>query len=1191
MFRIFFYLLIVMLFATNLHAAQWAISLGQDSSSYDEVRSVVFDTKGNLYVAGRFEGAITFGNGVSLDATLNGKGNGNSFIAKYNSSKECIWAKSLDGDWLNFVNNIAVDASGYVYVAGYFEGTMYLSKTIYLTSTGDNDGFVAKFDSTGECQWANIQDRSTKLGQIEGLAVDAEGNSYVIGSFQQYVSFGNGVSLSTDYFEDYLVKYNSSGKVEWAKFIDSVSSESINCVTVDTDGNIYIAGDYNKSISFGNGVSLSTPENFNSFVAKYNSFGECQWASAICSKGISMPNSIAVDSLGNSFMAGYFHESIAYVNGDTVKSLGNADAYIAKFNKSGVCQWTTSCGGKLSDYGNSVAVDAVGNSYLVGHYHGTCTFNNAISFTGIQDISSFIAKYNASGKCVWAENLTGTASITANTVAVDALGNPYAAGMYGYGEMFLNDGQIFNSEINNNGFILQFNSESVKVPAPYFPEYNAESININTRLNWHTINDATAYRVQVSTSSNFTTPITNEVVTTSTIDLNDLLYRTEYYWRMQSLKNSDTSAWSPAWTFTTSYDPNANVWAQNIGTFSANLAVDSSSNFYISGTFGDGKYLGNGLSLSDVGNKDGYIAKYSSLGVCQWGQTLGGSESDDANSVATDANGNVYVVGSYKDTMSLGNGIILTSPKNYNGYIAKYNSSNEYQWAKNLGGLNYDEVNSVAVDVNDNIFVSGIFEDTMALGNNISLIAEGSSNQFLAKYSSSGVCQWAFRLDSTAEYSESISKLTTDVNGNIYIAGTFRNAISFGNEKKLTTTGNSAGFIAKFNTSGECLMTKSFEATGKDVLVKNIAVDAAGNIYTVGIFQGTMSLDNNLSLTANGSTDAFVAKLNSVGECLWAKCYGGETRYDNALSIAVDANSYVYVAGYYTGEINLGNGVLLSGDVENAVACFIKFNTDGKCLYAENLSSYMSAHAVANSVAVDNVGNTYIAGYYNRILNLDYGISLSARVPSNQVYVIKYKAQYLNTPELTAPALAANNISINIPLNWNEVNDVSGYRVQVSTSRDFATPIVNEVISTTSKNLSNLLYNTQYFWRVKALTTTDSTAWSPTWDFNTLNPADVDESNSDFSISPQPVRNEAVITYSVIPANNSVIPADAGISSGISIELYDLKGTIVATYNFTSLSEGINKLRLDVSNIPSGMYNVIIKSGAEVHQAKMIKVD
>jgi len=124
------------------------------------------------------------------------------------------------------------------------------------------------------------------------------------------------------------------------------------------------------------------------------------------------------------------------------------------------------------------------------------------------------------------------------------------------------------------------------------------------------------------------------------------------------------------------------------------------------------------------------------------------------------------------------------------------------------------------------------------------------------------------------------------------------------------------------------------------------------------------------------------------------------------------------------------------------------------------------------------------------------------------------------------------------------------------------------------------LHNTRYYWRVQAISDTNTSDWSPTWNFVTIIPSDVAEAkSSDFSIAPQPVRNEAVVTYL------------NGKNTAISVELYDLKGTIVGTYNFTSLNEGTNKLRLDVSNLSNGIYNVIIKSGAEVHQAKMIKVD
>ncbi len=200
----------------------------------------------------------------------------------------------------------------------------------------------------------------------------------------------------------------------------------------------------------------------------------------------------------------------------------------------------------------------------------------------------------------------------------------------------------------------------------------------------------------------------------------------------------------------------------------------------------------------------------------------------------------------------------------------------------------------------------------------------------------------------------------------------------------------------------------------------------------------------------------------------------------------------------------------------------------------------------------------------------------------------------LTAPNLVAPINVAVGITVNPTLTWEALANATSYRVQISNNHNFTSLIVNELGVNTSKELKGLWSFTKYFWRVQAINEIENSDWSPTWCFTTTSGSNVEETNSNyFTISPQPVKNEAIVTYSVIPTKSvfGFSEANAGISSGISIELYDIKGTLVATYNFTTLSEGTNKLRFDVRNLISGMYNVIIKSGAEVYQAKMIKVD
>ena len=152
--------------------------------------------------------------------------------------------------------------------------------------------------------------------------------------------------------------------------------------------------------------------------------------------------------------------------------------------------------------------------------------------------------------------------------------------------------------------------------------------------------------------------------------------------------------------------------------------------------------------------------------------------------------------------------------------------------------------------------------------------------------------------------------------------------------------------------------------------------------------------------------------------------------------------------------------------------------------------------------------------------------------------------------------------------------------MQVSIADNFVTSIVDEVVNTTTKAISGLSHSTKYYWRVQAINAENTSEWSEVWSFTTEAPASVSDFANSISISPQPVLNEAIITLNDVQAN-----------SLISIELYDIKGTIVGTYDFTSSSEVTNTLRLDASNIPAGMYNALIKNGAKVYKAKFVKVD
>ena len=146
--------------------------------------------------------------------------------------------------------------------------------------------------------------------------------------------------------------------------------------------------------------------------------------------------------------------------------------------------------------------------------------------------------------------------------------------------------------------------------------------------------------------------------------------------------------------------------------------------------------------------------------------------------------------------------------------------------------------------------------------------------------------------------------IALDSSGNVYTTGRFQGTADFdpgAGTNNLTAQGDYDVFIQKLDPSGNFLWAKSFGGTSYDVGY-SIALDASGNIYTTGLFGGTVDFDPGAgtnNLTAQGNFDVFIQKLDPSGNFLWAKSFGG-TSYDVGYSIALDASGNIYTTGYFS---------------------------------------------------------------------------------------------------------------------------------------------------------------------------------------------------------------------------------------------------------------------------------------------------
>ena len=227
--------------------------------------------------------------------------------------------------------------------------------------------------------------------------------------------------------------------------------------------------------------------------------------------------------------------------------------------------------------------------------------------------------------------------------------------------------------------------------------------------------------------------------------------------------------------------------------------------------------------------------------------------------------------------------------------------------------------------------------------------------------------QWAKSTGGVGK-DEGIS-ITTDAAGNSYSIGSFRGTVDFDpgpGVTNLTSVGDNDIFVSKMDANGNLVWAKSFGSTVYDVGI-DIAVDAAGNVYTTGNYSGSVDFDPGAGttiLTSAGASDIFISKLDAAGNFLFARSMGGST-VDGGLSIAVDASGNIYTTGAYSGtaDFDPGAAVFSLSSLKAGDDIFVlKLNSSGNFLWARTAGGGNPDQGTA--IAVDAAGNVYVTGFY-----------------------------------------------------------------------------------------------------------------------------------------------------------------------------------------------------------------------------------
>lgn len=353
----------------------------------------------------------------------------------------------------------------------------------------------------------------------------------------------------------------------------------------------------------------------------------------------------------------------------------------------------------------------------------------------------------------------------------------------------------------------------------------------------------------------------------------------------------------------------------------AAMDVDSAGNIYICGSYSGAPDFDPGVEsqnlVSIAETEDAFFAKYNSSGNYIFANSIGGLDRQRAIVIKADVVGNIYLAGDIVSSADFdpAPGTLVFNAGPGSCYIAKYNSTGNFVYTKLLREA-ITSVKSIAPVDNGNLIIAAQFKGTLdfpAQTGIREIRSNGTTSEdiLLAKFNSTGNYIFAKSIGGVSQ--DDVEDMVVDASGNIYITGEFGGTADFNPSDRTqnllaqTTVANDIDiFFAKYNAAGEYVLARDI---GNENFEKGhaIATDAAGNIYIAGSFSGTVDFDpdvNTINIASSGSTDAFIARYDSVANYVFARNIGGSGQ-ETIHQLKVDRRNNICMAGSFFGSTDL----------------------------------------------------------------------------------------------------------------------------------------------------------------------------------------------------------------------------------------------------------------------------------------------
>ena len=375
-----------------------------------------------------------------------------------------------------------------------------------------------------------------------------------------------------------------------------------------------------------------------------------------------------------------------------------------------------------------------------------------------------------------------------------------------------------------------------------------------------------------------------------------------------------------------------------------------------------------------------------------WAKNLGGTSNDYINAIAVDVSGNVYTAGKFDGPADFdpGVGVFSLTPIGPNDvFVTKLDINGNFVWAKQIGGLYNETVNSIKIDALGNVFLAGNFDSTVDFDPNagtFNLNSPSGFDIFVSKWDANGNFIWAKQMGGVGN--QSGIDMTIDATNNIYTTGYFGGTCDFDpgvSTSTLSAMGANDIYVSKLDANGDFVWAKSIgSATTTNLNSTRIALDGSGNVYTSGYFNGTLDFDpgaTTYTLTAFTSVDIFVSKLDASGNFIWTKQIGGSGT-DTPSGMTTDAFGNVYLTGANSGTIDFDpSAATYTLSPTGIYDIFVsKLDASGNFVFAKTFGGG-TGYPESADITLDVTGNIYTTGYIDGTVDFDPGVSTTSISP------------------------------------------------------------------------------------------------------------------------------------------------------------------------------------------------------------------